>query len=71
MALSYYSPKETHMIPFHLVYGGEIVVPIEIEISSVRFNAYGEDNTKKHSLELDLVEESSDRVVAQLKAYKQ
>lgn len=59
------------MIPFHLVYGGEVVVPVEIEVTSVRVSTYGEDNGEKCVMKLDLVEESRKKVVARLKAYKQ
>lgn len=53
------TPREgTGMPPFHLVYGGEAVVPTKIEMSFMWVSTYNEDNVMKHSLELDLVEES-------------
>lgn len=65
-------PQEgTGMIPFHLVYDGETLVPTEIGISSARVSAYSENNAEKHSLEMDLVEDSRDRVAARIRVYKQ
>lgn len=42
----------TSMTPFHLVYGEEVVVPVEIEVTSARVSAYGEDNGEKRAMEL-------------------
>lgn len=58
------------MTPFHLVYGGEAVVPAEIGMPSPRVNTYDEGNVEKCSLKLDLVEQSHDKAVAQLRTYK-
>lgn len=61
------TPREgTGMTPFHLVYGEEAVAPIKIRMPSTWAN-----NVEKHSLELDLVEESHDKAIAQLRTYKQ
>lgn len=46
------SLEGTGMIPFHLVYGGEVMVPAEIGMSSAQFSSYNEDNVEKRSLEL-------------------
>lgn len=60
--------EDTSMTPFHLVYG--VVVPTKIRMSSARVNSYNEDNAEKRLLELDLVEESREKIAARLKAYK-
>lgn len=56
--------------PFHLVYGGKIVVPTKIGMSSTRVNSCNEDNVEKHSLALNLVKELWDKAATQLRAYK-
>lgn len=41
------TPREdTSMPPFHLVHGGEVVVPVEVGISFTRVRAYDEDNAE-------------------------
>lgn len=58
------TPREgMSMTSFHLVYKGEAVVPIEIEMRSTRVDIYGKANTEKRLLELDLLEETHDREV--------
>lgn len=61
---------ETGMIPFHLIYGGELVILVEIGISFARVSTYNADNAEKHLLEIDLVGEARDRAAAWLRAYK-
>lgn len=64
------TPQEgTSMPPFHLVHGG-VVVSTEIGMAFARVSAYDEDNTEKHSLDLDLVEETRDRTVAWLRVFR-
>lgn len=59
------------MTPLHMVYGREADVPVEIETRSIRVDTYGEANTKKRLLELDLLEETHDREATRLRAYRQ
>ncbi|XP_074567100.1 uncharacterized protein LOC141823752 [Curcuma longa] len=68
------TPREgTGMTPFHLVYGGEAVIPVEIGLPSPRVQAYtdSEDNAGRRLLELDFI--SEDRAIAhtRLQAYRQ
>ncbi|XP_042380496.1 uncharacterized protein LOC121972953 [Zingiber officinale] len=66
------TPKEgTGVTPFHLVYGGEAVVPVEIGVESDRIQNYSEDNAKRRLLELDLAGEARAKVVIPLMAYRQ
>lgn len=58
------------MIPFHLVYDGEVVVPVKVGMFSIQIGAYGEGNVEKHVVELDLIEETRDKTATQLKAYE-
>ncbi|XP_042440642.1 uncharacterized protein LOC122026014 [Zingiber officinale] len=65
------TPKEgTGATLFHLVYGGEAVVPIEVGVESDRIQHYSEDNAKRRRLELDLVDEACVKAVARLMAYR-
>ncbi|XP_042457881.1 uncharacterized protein LOC122042028 [Zingiber officinale] len=65
-------PKEgIWATPFHLVYGGEAVVPVEVGVESDRLQHYDEDNAERRLLELNLVDESHARVVVRLMAYRQ
>ncbi|XP_074592449.1 uncharacterized protein LOC141848308 [Curcuma longa] len=61
------------LTPFHLVYGGEAVVPVEIGCSSARIEAYqdAEDNAQHRAAELDLITETRERTNARLFAYRQ
>ncbi|XP_042418938.1 uncharacterized protein LOC122007191 [Zingiber officinale] len=55
------TPREsTGLTPFHLVYGNETVVPIEIGVPSVRRTLYDEENTERRLVELDLISETRD-----------
>ncbi|XP_074565140.1 uncharacterized protein LOC141821676 [Curcuma longa] len=66
------TPREaTGMTPFHLVYGGEAVVPMEIGVESDRRQYYDEDNDGRRLMELDLVSEARDKASTRLTAYRQ
>lgn len=54
------TPREsTDMAPFQLVYGGEVVMPMEIEMESIWVKTYDEeDNVHKRQMELYLVIET-------------
>ncbi|XP_042465843.1 uncharacterized protein LOC122048323 [Zingiber officinale] len=66
------TPREsTGLTPFHLVYGNEAVVPIEIGVPSVRRILYDEGNTERRLAELDFISETRDRTMARLEAYRQ
>ncbi|XP_042386506.1 uncharacterized protein LOC121978195 [Zingiber officinale] len=66
------TPKEgTGVTPFHLVYGGEAVVPVEVGIESDRVQQYNADNTERRQLELDLVHEARAKAAVRLMAYRQ
>ncbi|XP_042456410.1 uncharacterized protein LOC122040975 [Zingiber officinale] len=58
------TPKEgTGATPFHLVYGGEAVVLVEVGVESNRIQHYNEDNAARRLLELDLVDEEHAKAV--------
>ncbi|XP_042437266.1 uncharacterized protein LOC122023266 [Zingiber officinale] len=59
------------LTPFHLIYGNEAVVPIEIGVSSVRKMLYDEGNAERRLAELDLISEIHERTAARLEAYRQ
>ncbi|XP_042432930.1 uncharacterized protein LOC122019538 [Zingiber officinale] len=56
---------------FHLVYGGEAVVPVEIGVESDRTQNYDKDNIERRLLELDLVDKARTKAVVRLMAYRQ
>ncbi|XP_042415376.1 uncharacterized protein LOC122004577 [Zingiber officinale] len=65
-------PKEgIAATPFHLMYGGEAVVPVEVGVESDRLQHYDEDNAERRLLELDLADESRARAAIRLMAYRQ
>ncbi|KAG6478323.1 hypothetical protein ZIOFF_061759 [Zingiber officinale] len=52
------TPKEgTGVTPFHLVYAGEAVIPVEVGVESVRIQCYDGGNAERRNMELDLVDE--------------
>ncbi|XP_074570563.1 uncharacterized protein LOC141827230 [Curcuma longa] len=58
------TPRDSiRMTSFHLIYRGEVVVPVEIDCESARVRAYAgaEDNAAQRSLELDLITEICDQ----------
>ncbi|XP_074560389.1 uncharacterized protein LOC141816518 [Curcuma longa] len=59
------------MTPFHLVYGGEAVVPIEVGVESDRRQCYDADNDGRRLMELDLISKTRDRAATRLTAYRQ
>ncbi|XP_074557048.1 uncharacterized protein LOC141813038 [Curcuma longa] len=59
------------MTPFHLVYGREAVVPIEIGVESDRRQCYNKENDGRRLMELDLVSEARDKASMRLTAYRQ
>ncbi|XP_042386515.1 uncharacterized protein LOC121978204 [Zingiber officinale] len=66
------TPKEaTSVPPFHLVYGGEALVPVEVGVESNRVQHYDEENDERRLMELDLVNEARDKAAIQLMAYRQ
>ncbi|XP_042425810.1 uncharacterized protein LOC122013626 [Zingiber officinale] len=66
------APKEgIGAMPFHLVYGGEAVIPVEVGVESDRIQHYNEDNAKRRFLELDLVDEARAKAAVRLMAYRQ
>ncbi|XP_042472461.1 uncharacterized protein LOC122055144 [Zingiber officinale] len=66
------TPKEgTGVTPFHLVYDGEAVVPVEIGVESDRVLHYDEGNEEWRMMELDMVDEVRDKTAARLTAYRQ
>ncbi|XP_042410299.1 uncharacterized protein LOC121999723 [Zingiber officinale] len=65
-------PKEgTKVTPFHLVYGGEAVFPVEVEVESDRIQHYSEDNAERRLLELDLMDEARTKTTIRLMIYRQ
>ncbi|XP_042426038.1 uncharacterized protein LOC122013891 [Zingiber officinale] len=66
------TPKEgTGATPFHLVYGGEASIPVEVRVESDRIQHYSKDNAERRLLELDLVDEAREKAVVRLMAYQQ
>ncbi|XP_042418070.1 uncharacterized protein LOC122006578 [Zingiber officinale] len=66
------TPKEgAYVTPFHLVYGGEAVVPVEVRIEYDQVQQYDADNSERRQLELDLVDETRAKAVTHLTAYRQ
>ncbi|XP_042419225.1 uncharacterized protein LOC122007479 [Zingiber officinale] len=61
------TPKEgTDLTPFHLVYGGEVVVPVEIGVESDQVLHYDEGNDERRQMELDMIDEARDKAAARL-----
>ncbi|XP_042404560.1 uncharacterized protein LOC121994670 [Zingiber officinale] len=66
------TPKErTGATPFHLVYDGEAVAPVEVGVESDRIKYYDEDNAERRLLELDLVDEAHAKAAIRLMSYRQ
>ncbi|XP_042410157.1 uncharacterized protein K02A2.6-like [Zingiber officinale] len=66
------TPKEgTGVTPFHLVYGGEVVVPVEARVESDRVQQYDASNAEQRQLELDMADEARAKAVVRLMAYRQ
>ncbi|XP_042387717.1 uncharacterized protein LOC121979788 [Zingiber officinale] len=66
------TPKEgTGVTLFHLVYGGEAIIPVEVGVESDRVQRYDEDNVEWRQLELDLVDEARARTAVRLTSYRQ
>ncbi|XP_042425763.1 uncharacterized protein LOC122013569 [Zingiber officinale] len=61
----------TRVTPFHLVYGGEAVVPVEVEIESDRVQQYDADNAERRQLELGLIDEARAKAAVRLLTYRQ
>ncbi|XP_042387607.1 uncharacterized protein LOC121979686 [Zingiber officinale] len=66
------NPKEEMRVtPFHLVYGGEAVIHVEVGIEADRLQQYSEGNAEWRLLELDLVDEACAKAAVQLTTYRQ
>ncbi|XP_042467109.1 uncharacterized protein LOC122050254 [Zingiber officinale] len=66
------TPKEgTGVTPFHLVYVGEAVVPVEVGVESDRVQFYDKENVGRRLMELDLVDETRAKAAVRLMAYRQ
>ncbi|XP_042396457.1 uncharacterized protein LOC121986558 [Zingiber officinale] len=63
--------ERTGATPFHLVYGGEAIVPVEVWVESDRIRVYDENNAERRHLELDLVDETRAKAAVWLMAYRQ
>ncbi|XP_042386781.1 uncharacterized protein LOC121978510 [Zingiber officinale] len=61
----------TGMTPFHMVYGGEAVAPVEVGVESDRVQHYNEGNTEQRHMEFDLLDETRAKEVVRLMAYRQ
>ncbi|XP_042387420.1 uncharacterized protein LOC121979498 [Zingiber officinale] len=56
------TPREaTGITPFHLVYGGEAVAPVEVRVEYDRVQLYDDGNAQWRLMELDLVDEAWDK----------
>ncbi|XP_042412430.1 uncharacterized protein LOC122001636 [Zingiber officinale] len=66
------TPKEAISVtPFQLVYGGKVVVLVEVGVESDWVRLYDEGNEERRLMELDLVDETRDKTVVRLMAYRQ
>ncbi|XP_042437007.1 uncharacterized protein LOC122022971 [Zingiber officinale] len=66
------TPKEgTGITPFHLVYGGETVIPVEVGVESDPVQYYNEGNAKWRLMELDLMDEIRAKAAVWLAVYRQ
>ncbi|XP_042404693.1 uncharacterized protein LOC121994865 [Zingiber officinale] len=66
------TPREsTGLTSFHLVYGSEAVVPVEIGVPSTRRMLYDKENAERRLAELDLITETREQTAAQLFVYRQ
>ncbi|XP_074556256.1 uncharacterized protein LOC141812113 [Curcuma longa] len=63
--------ESTGMTLFHLGYGGEALVPMEIGVESDRRQCYDENNGDRRLTELDLVFKARDKASARLTTYRQ
>ncbi|XP_042379896.1 uncharacterized protein LOC121972274 [Zingiber officinale] len=59
------------MTPFHLVYDGEVVAPMEVGVESDRVQHYDDGHTERRMMELDLVDETWAKAAVRLTAYRQ
>ena len=66
------TPKEgTGVTPFHLVDGGEAVIPVEVGVEFAQIQNYEDDNAERRNMELDLVKEERAKASVRLMAYRQ
>ncbi|XP_042410200.1 uncharacterized protein LOC121999607 [Zingiber officinale] len=65
------SKEGTGMTSFHLVYGGEAIIPVEVKIESDWTEHYDESNAERRCLKLDLVDETRAKAAVRLMAYRQ
>ncbi|XP_042444095.1 uncharacterized protein LOC122029221 [Zingiber officinale] len=66
------TPREViNITPFHLVYNGEVVVPVEVEVESDRVQFYDDGNAKRRIMELNLVDKVKDKTSIRLMMYTQ
>ncbi|XP_042455330.1 uncharacterized protein LOC122040004 [Zingiber officinale] len=65
------TPKEaTGVTPFHLVYGDEAMVPVEVGVKTDQVQLYDKGNAERRLMELDLVDEAWDKAIVRLIAYR-
>ncbi|XP_042460613.1 uncharacterized protein LOC122044144 [Zingiber officinale] len=66
------TPREAiGVTPFHLVYGSEAVVSVEVGVEFDRVQLYDDENIEQRLMELNLVDEARDKAVIRLMAYRQ
>ncbi|XP_042467199.1 uncharacterized protein LOC122050358 [Zingiber officinale] len=63
--------ERTGVTPFHLVYEGEAIVPVEVGVESDRVQQYDVSNTERRQLELDLIDEARAKAAVRLMVYRQ
>ncbi|XP_042467499.1 uncharacterized protein LOC122050677 [Zingiber officinale] len=63
--------EATDVTPFQLVYGGEVVVPMEVGVEFDRMQHYDEGNAERRLMELDLVDEARAKAAVRQTAYRQ
>ena len=72
MGLQDYSKNPHRRNSFRLMFGTEVIIPVEIGLTSFKTNEYDEGSNDNHlRLNLDLLDEACDQAEAKTRAYQQ
>ena len=62
----------TRETPFRLTYGTEAIIPVEVEVASIKREVlHEEDNDDQLRINLDFLEEVRDKVFSRMTKYQQ